>query len=210
MTTHAQSPSSSPLPPNQTTTSQTTFTFPPHYSFPPFFTLQPVASTRSSQLLSWSTLIQSYCRHHRIFSLSLIDALSTPLFTNSTLRRSLSLRDAKAVLAWMATPEGGNRAEWIPTGANKKAKGDEGEGGKAWIYWRRPEEWAVALEEWVERTGQKGTVLTLYEIVEGDASLREEFAGMDMELLQKSLGVCVKRGKAQIFGGEGSEGVKFF
>jgi ESCRT-II complex subunit VPS25 len=52
--------------------------------------------------------------------------------------------------------------------------------------------------------------LTLYEIVEGDASRNEEFWGMDMDLLQKSLAVCVKRGKAQIFGGEGSEGVKFF
>jgi ESCRT-II complex subunit VPS25 len=67
------------------------------------------------------------------------------------------------------------------------------------------------LEEWVERTGQRGTVLTLYEIAEGDASRREEFAGIDAELLQRSLGVCVKRGRAQVFGsgGEG-EGVKFF
>lgn len=68
----------------------------------------------------------------------------------------------------------------------------------------------MVLEEWVDRTGQKGTVLTLYEIVEGDASRKEEFFGMDMELLIRSLGISVKRGKAQIFGGEGSEGVKFF
>ncbi|RAR04292.1 ESCRT-II complex, vps25 subunit [Stemphylium lycopersici] len=208
--------SSSYPPPLPTTSPNTTFAFPPHYSFPPFFTLQPVASTRSSQLASWSTLIQSYCRHHRIFTLSLIDALSTPLFSNATLRRSLSLRDAKAIISYMASPEGGNRAEFLTTGTKKSAKaaaagGDEGEGGKAWIYWRRPEEWAAALEEWVDRMGQKGTVLTLYEIVEGDASAKEEFAGMDLELLQRSLGVCVKRGKAQVFGsgGEG-EGVKFF
>jgi ESCRT-II complex subunit VPS25 len=110
----------------------------------------------------------------------------------------------------MASPEGGNRAEFISTNRKGKA-GEEGEGGKAWIYWRRPEEWAAVLEEWVERTGQRGTVLTLYEIAEGDASKREEFAGIDAELLQRSLGVCVKRGRAQVFGsgGEG-EGVKFF
>ncbi|CAO2650372.1 Nn.00g016640.m01.CDS01 [Neocucurbitaria sp. VM-36] len=213
----------SPLPSNFSTTttlqpsssSTTDFQFPPHYFFPPFFTLQPVSSTRSSQLLSWSSLIQSYCRHNRIFSLSLIDALNTPLFNNAKLSRRLSLRDAKAILSWMASPEGGNRAEFIGTSAKKGGKsgagaGGEEEGGRVWIYWRRPDEWAAALEEWVERTGQKGTVLTLYEIVEGDASRREEFYGMDMDLLQKSLGVCVKRGKAQVFGGEGSEGVKFF
>ncbi|KAF3000117.1 hypothetical protein E8E13_004105 [Curvularia kusanoi] len=187
-----------------------TFQFPPHYSFPPFFTLQPVLTTRSSQLQSWSTFIQSYCRAHRIFQLSLVDALPTPLFTNTALARSLSLRDAKAILSWMASAEGGNRAEFISASGSKK-KADEGEGGRVWIYWRRPEEWAALLEEWVDRTGQRGVVLTLYEIVEGEASVREEFAGMDMELLRVSLGVCVKRGKAQIFssGGEG-EGVKFF
>ncbi|KAJ4986684.1 vacuolar protein-sorting-associated protein [Stagonosporopsis vannaccii] len=189
----------------------TTFQYPPHYSFPPFFTLQPVATTRSSQLQSWSTFIQSYCRHHRIFQLSLIDALATPLFHNTALSRQLSLRDAKAILTWMASAEGGNRAEFISSSGSKKKAVDEGEGGRVWVYWRRPEEWAAQLEEWVDRTGQKGVVLTLYEIVEGEASIREEFAGMDMELLRTSLGVCVKRGKAQIFssGGEG-EGVKFF
>ena len=206
-------PAPAAQPASSSTSPNSSFTFPPHYSFPPFFTLQPVASTRSSQLASWSSLIQSYCRHHRIFPLSLIDALNTPLFNNTTLRRSLSLRDAKAIVSYMASPEGGNRAEFITTGSKKSGKAGEGkgEGGKVWVYWRRPEEWAAVLEEWVDRTGQKGTVLTLYEIVEGDASTKEEFYGMDLELLQKSLGVCVKRGRAQVFGsgGEG-EGVKFF
>lgn len=107
----------------------------------------------------------------------------------------------------MASPDGGNRTEWI-TASGKAVKGEEA--GRCWVYWKRPEEWAVALEEWVERTGQKGTVITLYEIGESDATKREEFHGIDGELLAKSLQLCVKRGKAQIFGAEGSEGVKFF
>lgn len=37
-----------------------------------------------------------------------------------------------------------------------------------------------------------------------------EFYGMDIELLQRSLNVLVKRGKAQIFGSEDQQGVKFF
>jgi ESCRT-II complex subunit VPS25 len=110
----------------------------------------------------------------------------------------------------MASSEGGNRAEFISNEKGNKKRSANEEGGKCWIYWRRPEEWSAALEEWVERTGQRGSVLTLYEIVEGDASRNEEFWGMDVELLQKSLAGCVKRGKAQVFGSEGSEGVKFF
>jgi ESCRT-II complex subunit VPS25 len=37
-----------------------------------------------------------------------------------------------------------------------------------------------------------------------------EFHGLDQDLLQKALGILVKRGKAQIFGQEDSQGVKFF
>lgn len=37
-----------------------------------------------------------------------------------------------------------------------------------------------------------------------------EFHGLDQDLLQKALNVLVKRGKAQIFGQEDSQGVKFF
>lgn len=33
---------------------------------------------------------------------------------------------------------------------------------------------------------------------------------MDQDVMMKTLNVLVKRGKAQVFGGEGQEGVKFF
>jgi len=189
------------------------FAFPPHYTFPPFFTLQPNLTTRASQLQSWSSLIQTYCRHSSLFTLSLIDAVQTPLFKNERLNKRLSLRDAKAVLDWMSSDDGGKRAE--PLGESGRGKGAPagGEGGTYWIYWRRPEEWAEAVEAWVDETGQKGSVLTLFELVESDATTGQEFHGMPMDLLQKSLQLLAKRGKAQIFagtGGEDSMGVKFF
>lgn len=37
-----------------------------------------------------------------------------------------------------------------------------------------------------------------------------EFHGMDPDVMLRSLNVLVKRGKAQVFGSEGQEGVKFF
>ncbi|KAF2145563.1 uncharacterized protein K452DRAFT_283919 [Aplosporella prunicola CBS 121167] len=150
-----------------TTTTDTPYKFPPHYSFPPFFTLQPVAATRLSQLSSWSAHIQAYCRAHRLFQLSLIDALDTPLFANQRLGKRLALRDARAVLDWMCSEDGGRRAEWLDAKDGKKSAG---EGGRCWVFWRRPEEWAAVLEGWVEGTGQRGVVLTLYEIVESDGT----------------------------------------
>ncbi len=59
------------------------------------------------------------------------------------------------------------RAEWI----GRKAEGEERD--MAWIYWRKPEEWASVIAEWVEETGQKGAVLTLYEIMEGEGSISQ-------------------------------------
>jgi ESCRT-II complex subunit VPS25 len=138
---------------SQTPVPQTTgtalFQFPPHYSFPPFFTLQPNPLTRSSQLSSWSSLILSYCRHQHVFTLTLIDALETPLFKNKVLGKQLSLRDAREVLNWMAGKEGGERIEWIGSG---KGKPVEGSGMvRCWVYWRRPEEWASVVADWVSR-----------------------------------------------------------
>ena len=84
------------------------------------------------------------------------------------------------------------------------------EKASAWVYWRRPEEWAELIAAWVEGTGQKGSVLTLYELVEGEQMVNQEWVGMDEELLQKALTVLVQRGKAQVFGEVDQQGVKFF
>lgn len=146
------------------------FSFPPTYNFPPFFTPQPNTTTRHAQLEKWSSLIQSWCRHHRQFRLSLVEAVESPLFHNAALRKRLDLREARAVLDWMAKSEadggGGQRAEWIEAAAG----GSQGPKTLAWIWWRRPEEWADVVADWVEGTGQRGAVLTLYELVQGEAA----------------------------------------
>lgn len=177
----------------------TSFVFPPTYSFGPFFTPQPNALTRSSQLSKWSSFIQSYCQFNKIYKLHLSSALESPLFHNANIKRRLLEKDARDILDWMASAAGDNRAEWI---GNDKSL--------CWVWWKKPSEWASLVESWVDDTGQKGTVLTLYELVEGEATRSQEFYGMDMEALQKSLNILVKRGKAQVFGEEDQQGVKFF
>ncbi|KAJ5544912.1 hypothetical protein N7535_006702 [Penicillium sp. DV-2018c] len=196
------------------------FPFPPTYNFPPFFTPQPNTTTRHAQLEKWSSLIQAWCRHHRQYRLSLIEAVESPLFHNAALRKRLDLREARAVIDWMTKSEeeggGGRRAEWISDTGGASSLGGlvnaAGQGPKtvAWIWWRRPEEWADVVAEWVEGTGQRGSVLTVYELIHGDAAMSQEFHGMDTDVMLRSLNVLVKRGKAQIFGAEGEEGVKFF
>ncbi|KAI8965074.1 ESCRT-II complex, vps25 subunit [Daldinia sp. FL1419] len=181
------------------------FDFPREYHFPPFFTRQTNLTTYHSQLEKWSSLILSYARHHRIFRLSLSyeGAPYEELFRNRKLNRSLRLSDAREILEFMRK-EG--RAE--PVAGAKDGNGAAGDA--YWVYWRTPEEWAALVEAWVEETAQKGVVFTLYELTDGDGTRGTEFYGLDSELLQKALQVLVKRGKAQIFGQEDQQGVKFF
>lgn len=94
---------------------------------------------------------------------------------------------------------GEGRVEWIGKGESE-----------AWIWWRNVEEWAGVLYDWIDETAQKNTVLTLYELTESEATVSQEFHSMDADLLQKALAVLVKRGKAQVFGQEDQQGVKFF
>lgn len=169
------------------------------YNYPPFFTIQPVDLTRQAQLRKWSLFIQRYCRHYGVHKLSIIEALETPLFHNVKLNKRLTLRDTKAVIDYMVSKDGDERAEWL--GPEKSA---------AWIWWRKPDEWAALIANWVEETGQKGTVLTLYELTQGEATEQQEFYGLDTEVLQKSLSTLVKKGKAQVFGTDDQQGVKFF
>jgi ESCRT-II complex subunit VPS25 len=148
-------------------------------------------------------LIVSYCAHHRIFRL----ALSSPpadLFSNPTIKRSLKAADIKTVLEHMSQPANGPRIEWItPTTRGESSN-------SCYVYWKTPAEWADVIYGFVEDTGQKGAVLTIYELREGESSLGKDWRDIDEALLRKVLNVLVKRGKAQIFGQEESAGVKFF
>ncbi|KAI1275522.1 ESCRT-II complex subunit-domain-containing protein [Xylaria sp. FL0933] len=209
-------------------TTTNAFQFPREYHFPPFFTRQPNLSTRHSQFSKWSSLILSYCAYHRLFKLSLTSPHTEELFYNRRIDRRLSLADAREVLEFMrrdgrvefiAPNSGSSRGLGgigslggigVGVGGGDEEGGGGGGGDVVWVYWRTPEEWAALLEAWVDETAQKGTVLTLYELSQGEGTIGTEFHGLDLELLQKALQVLVKRNKAQIFGQEDQLGVKFF
>ncbi|KAI5841866.1 ESCRT-II complex subunit-domain-containing protein [Morchella snyderi] len=167
--------------------------YPDHYDFPPFFTRYPNETTWTAQRTIWASFILDYCRHHRLWRLNVSDALETDLFWNKKLSRRLPPKDATAILEWMA---GEGMIGW--------------DGAAAVVYWRSAEEWAEIIYQWIDATGQKGSVLTLYEISEGDLTVSQEFRGIDPLILRKALDVLVKKGTAQVFGSEDERGVKFF
>lgn len=185
------------------TSDPTRFVFPAYTSFPPFYTLQPNLTTRARQLELWSSLVTSYCAHHRLFKLPLSSPPSD-LFNNTSIKRSLKPTDIRTVLEHMSQPSTGPLIEWIAP----VSRGEQS--NTCWVYWRNLSEWADTIYNWVDETGQKGAVLTVYELREGDAVRGKEWQDIDETLLRKILGVLVKRGKCQIFGQEENAGVKFF
>ena len=52
--------------------------------------------------------------------------------------------------------------------------------------------------------------MTVYELSRGDGVKGSELWELDAEVVNKSLAVLVKRGKAQIFGEGDGKGIKFF
>lgn len=150
--------------------SPTGFVFPSCYSFPPFFTLQRNLDTRKKQLDLWFSLVLNWCRFHRVRRLSVGDALDSDLFRNRhTLagERRLSPQAAVDVLRDLVRK---GRAEWISSSGAEPPRDADPLEAKVWVYWRKPEELADDLLRWINETGQSGQVLTVHELIEGDAS----------------------------------------
>ncbi|KAM0793106.1 hypothetical protein ACM66B_000586 [Microbotryomycetes sp. NB124-2] len=191
----------------QPLTTASGFTFPSLYSFPPFFTQQPNAQTWQHQRQQWTTLVLSYCKFHKTSRLELTDATSDlELFNNKAIKRRLPLATLRAVIEGMVA-SGQAEYDW--------AGGKPGRGvppPAALIYWRRPEEWASVIYEWIKETGQTNSIMTFWELTEGgDLVHLQDFYQLPEAVLRKALDTLIKQGKAQVFKGVGEDGdgVKF-
>lgn len=144
------------------------YKFPQEYHFPAFFTRQTNLTTHRAQLRTWTSLVLGYARHHRLFRLRLSDAAETELFANRKLDRRLQMPDIRELMDSMVK-EG--RAEYA-TGGSSSSSAAAAEGGQdvVLVWWKKPEEWAALVEGYVEETAQKGSVLTVYELSEGDGT----------------------------------------
>ncbi|CAB5358441.1 ESCRT-II complex, vps25 subunit [Rhizophagus irregularis] len=181
--------------------SENSFSFPSIHNFPPFYTLQPTQTTWQNQAALWSEIILSYYRHHKLYRLNLSESLNSDLFNLNSqgIRRKLKLDTLQAIIDTMVYR---GTAEWDPP--SKK--------DSAIIYWRKPEDWANLINNWVLETGMSNSIVTVYEIAHGDSAEGFEFHGLDQTILMKALDILVKKGVAQIFQGTSTDdmGVKFF
>ncbi|XP_074628675.1 vacuolar protein-sorting-associated protein 25-like [Acropora palmata] len=177
------------------------FEWPWQYNFPPFFTLQPNLDTRSKQIEGWCDLVLSYYKHHKSYILDINEAQSGEIFFNKKIDRKLPLNAINLVLEELRLK--GN-IEW----EDKRKQ-------RCYVMWRTPDEWASLIFKWVQENGMTDTVCTLFELRAGDDTVNEEFYGIDVWMLKKSLSQLEAKGKAQMFEApnatdESGLGVKFF
>ncbi|CAI5759880.1 unnamed protein product [Candida verbasci] len=189
------------------------FEFPKIHSFPPFYTKQPNQTILNQQLESWMNIVLTYCEFYKITSLS-IDGIpkfkSTteennalpPIFSNDEIKRNCNSEFKHLILQHLIHQ---HKAEFI----NQK-KPELG----IYIYWRSLVGWSDLLYQYVDKTGQRGAILTIYELTQPDDSegyIPQELKNLDTEFLIKIIKeVLVKQGKAQLLINEDNEigGVK--
>ncbi|XP_005183387.1 vacuolar protein-sorting-associated protein 25-like [Musca domestica] len=173
----------------------TDFQWPWEYTFPPFFTLQPHEETRQQQLNVWSELFLKYLKHLNKFTVNINEG-SFPLYYNESLNRRLSPSMILQILQKLqstghAQPLDKKRQEWQ-------------------VYWHTLEEYGNMIYDWIQETGQTGSVCTLYEIANGESTEDKEFHGIDENVLVNVLRLLEDKGRCELIEMDGSYGVKFF
>ncbi|ODV93440.1 hypothetical protein PACTADRAFT_52028 [Pachysolen tannophilus NRRL Y-2460] len=194
------------------------FKFPSIYEFPPFFTKQPNLSTYNSQLSIWCKLILEYCKFYKIWQLNIEGkvisindesdetiGLSLPtkikensIFENKSINRRLKPDFIKDIISELQRQQ---HLEFIDNTTNQQ---------QFYIFWYTVEEWSSLILQWIENTGQQGTVLTLFELRNSPLSSNQEFHNMDHGVLIKVLNKLVEKKRATIMKDEQNQivGVK--
>ena len=157
--------------------------------FPPFYTKQITTSSLDKQTELWLNLISSRLKDCKQFTLSTSDVL----FENKKISRSLP---NSYILELFEKLVKSSKGEWISK-------------TELLVFPYSPEEYADFIMKWIAQTGRNGSVLTLYEIINGD-HLEQEFHSGDERVIKKALDVIEKRGKGSLFKSlDGQVGIKF-
>ncbi|KXN66226.1 ESCRT-II complex, vps25 subunit [Conidiobolus coronatus NRRL 28638] len=174
------------------------FNYPSIYSFPPFFTKQTNISTWQQQSKIWQTLILEYFKFNKEFELVLNvgNAHYQNLFYNKSINRSLKPEIVREIIDLL-----------VGQGVAKYE-----DPNLVIILGKSIEEWGIIIYQWVSDTGSLNSVLTQYELTQGDLVTDTEFYQLHPTILKWSLEDLATKGKCQLFKGNESDefGVKFF
>lgn len=70
------------------------------------------------------------------------------------------------------------------------------------IYWKKPTEWADLINDYVQRVGLSGSIVTVYELFMADEAASEVFHGLPDIMWPRVFRALERSGKAALFGVE--------
>ncbi|XP_022902617.1 vacuolar protein-sorting-associated protein 25 [Onthophagus taurus] len=176
--------------------SEIQISWPWQYNFPPFFSLQPHRETRNKQIAAWRNLILEYFKLTKQSTLDIHEATNLPVFNNTQINRKLDSNTLLTILGELQNT--GNAA---PIDKQKNM----------WeIYWHTLDEWASIVYNYISGIGATNSVMTIYELTQGDDIQTEEFCGLDVNVFIKILKVLESQGKCEVMVIDDQQGVKFF
>jgi len=146
-----------------TTSSSRPYVFPAFYRYPPYFTVQPVAETFQKQRELWSSLILSYCTHHKMHVIDVFDD-GLELFRNREIERHLVVTEKRVFLDALEQDHNGRKGRWL-TARETGAKGSDAVQKCFFlVLWRPLEESVLA---WMDGNNECEDVMLLESLVEG-------------------------------------------
>lgn len=144
------------------------------YEFPPFFTRQPNEDTWRLQLKLWQDVVYKWCLANNEWRLT----PSADVFTNKRIDRTLNIDAATHVLT-----------EMCRKGVAEKLENNE----TFLVFKHTPADLATELRQWARETGHETSVLTFYELSEGELPSLEKFINADDITLKRVAEVLERR-----------------
>ncbi|KAI9294102.1 ESCRT-II complex, vps25 subunit [Neoconidiobolus thromboides FSU 785] len=172
------------------------FQYPKIFDFPPLFSKQIVPKIQEEQIEHWKQIILNYYYYHRLFLLDINlfnkQDISMECFENKKIGRKLNLDFLKEIVTEMY-----------------KCKLVLFEDEKFIILWRKPNEWADIIYQWVKDNGQNNKTFLLMDLIDDEDHKNEEFFNIPLLLLKESIKVLEKENKAKLFLQNNLDCVKF-
>jgi hypothetical protein len=167
-------------------------------SFPPLYTKQRNAETERQRLDDWVRVVVAWAVERKQSEVLVQKEVAQgELFRNDKIDRRVALEEAVEILDHVAARGNG---EWA--GSDKR---------RFLVLTKSLAEWGRLVVGYVDRTGQMGSVLTVFELLEGDDTAAEEFFGMDRTLFMRVLAALEANHQAKVFTASDptKSGVKF-
>lgn len=78
------------------------------------------------------------------------------------------------------------------------------------IYWLTVDEWSNVIYSWAVNAGMTNSVLTFFELLNGDDTRDQQFYQLNEQVFMKALKHLEGKGKCEVMEIDGNYGVKFF